>query len=351
MSVDKGQSPVGMETSSNPWVIYASISVLAVAAAASIYYLFLGDKKESRKKEPVNSEGSVSQETRTAKMSVAPGQVKDALGRPVTLEDPDKKYALELVKKEILTLDTRRFTFALPSDGHILGLPVGQHVYVSAKIDGKLVVRPYTPVTSDDDEGEVSFVIKVYFRNVHPKFPEGGKMSQHMESLAIGDTIDVRGPNGLIVYLGNGDFAVRPSKKEEPVIQHFDHFGLIAGGTGITPMLQIIYEILKHPEDPTQIYLLYANQSEDDILLRDTLDELQFQAQDRFKIWYTVDRAPAGEWKYSTGFVNAEMLEKHLPVKEENSAILMCGPPPMINFALMPSLDQLGFPDERRLLF
>jgi len=240
MSVDKGQSPVEMETSSNPWVIYASISVLAVAAAASIYYMFLndnGDKKADKKKEPVKSEESTSQETRTAKMSVAPGQVRDALGRPVTLEDPDKKYALELVKKEIITHDTRRFTFALPSDEHILGLPVGQHVYVSAKIDGKLVVRPYTPVTSDDDEGEVSFVIKVYFRNVHPKFPEGGKMSQHMESLVIGDTIDVRGPNGLIVYQGNGDFAMRPNKKEEPVTQHFDHIGLIAGGTGITPML------------------------------------------------------------------------------------------------------------------
>jgi cytochrome-b5 reductase len=39
---------------------------------------------------------------------------------------------------------------------------------------------------SDDDFGTVSFVIKVYFRNVHPKFPEGGKMSQHMESLEIG---------------------------------------------------------------------------------------------------------------------------------------------------------------------
>jgi len=38
----------------------------------------------------------------------------------------------------------------------------------------------------DDDEGVVSFVIKVYFRNVHPKFPDGGKMSQHMESMNIG---------------------------------------------------------------------------------------------------------------------------------------------------------------------
>ena len=37
----------------------------------------------------------------------------------------------------------------------------GQHIYLSAKIDGKLVVRPYTPVSSDDDKGCVDLVIKV----------------------------------------------------------------------------------------------------------------------------------------------------------------------------------------------
>ena len=44
----------------------------------------------------------------------------------------------------------------------------------------------------------------MYFKNVHPKFPEGGKMTQHLESMAIGDFIDVRGPNGLLNYKGNG---------------------------------------------------------------------------------------------------------------------------------------------------
>lgn len=37
----------------------------------------------------------------------------------------------------------------------------GQHIYLSAKIDGKLVVRPYTPVSSDDDKGFVDLVVKV----------------------------------------------------------------------------------------------------------------------------------------------------------------------------------------------
>ena len=45
---------------------------------------------------------------------------------------------------------------------------------------------------------------QVYFKDVHPKFPEGGKMSQHLENMSIGDFIDVRGPNGLLKYLGKG---------------------------------------------------------------------------------------------------------------------------------------------------
>ena len=44
---------------------------------------------------------------------------------------------------------------------NILGLPIGQHVYLTARIDGKLVIRSYTPVSSDEDLGYVDLVIKV----------------------------------------------------------------------------------------------------------------------------------------------------------------------------------------------
>jgi hypothetical protein len=69
---------------------------------------------------------------------------------------------------------------------------VGNHVFISAKVDGAPVMRAYTPASGDDELGYFDLVIKVYFRNVHPKFPDGGKMSQHLESLAVGDTIEVR---------------------------------------------------------------------------------------------------------------------------------------------------------------
>lgn len=47
--------------------------------------------------------------------------------------------------------------------------------------------------------------LQVYFKDTHPKFPAGGKMSQYLENMNIGDTIEFRGPNGLLVYQGKGD--------------------------------------------------------------------------------------------------------------------------------------------------
>ena len=132
-------------------------------------------------------------------------------------------------------------------------------MYLSAMINGELVTRPYTPVTSDDEIGYFDLVIKVYKRGVHPKFPEGGKMSQYLDALNIGDSIDCRGPSGKVVYKGRGVFDVKePGKpREERCVRSV---GLIAGGTGITPMLQIIKAILKDPEDNTKVTLLFANQ-------------------------------------------------------------------------------------------
>ena len=131
----------------------------------------------------------------------------------IYLSAPKKKPALDkveftplpLIKKESISHDTRRFTFALPNgpDG-LLGLPVGQHItlkFTETLADGttKNHQRSYTPTTGDDTPGTVTFVIKVYKAGVHPKFPEGGKMSQHLDSLNVGDTVEMRGPKGELL--------------------------------------------------------------------------------------------------------------------------------------------------------
>ncbi|KAG7274826.1 hypothetical protein CRUP_038799 [Coryphaenoides rupestris] len=236
----------------------------------------------------------------------------------VTLQDDTIKYPLRLIDKEEISHDTKKFQFGLPSPTHILGLPIGQHVYLSAKVNGKLVVRAYTPVSSDQHEGYVDLVVKVYYKNSHPSFPEGGKMSQYLDNMAIGDTIDFRGPNGLLVYKGDGQFSIRPDKKSEPKVKTFKHVAMIAGGTGITPMLQLIRSITADPMDNTTCSLIFANQTEKDILLREELEEVKSNHPDKLEL-------------------------DHFPPASADVLVVLCGPPPMIQYACLPNLEKLGY--------
>nr|CAG4649608.1 EOG090X0BKI [Scapholeberis mucronata] len=266
------------------------------------------------------------------------------------LLDPQTKYPMKLIERHVISHDTRRFRFALPSEDMVLGLPVGQHVYLSARINDQLVIRPYTPVTSDDNKGYFDLVIKVYFKDVNPKFPDGGKLTQYLENLGIGETIDVRGPSGLLIHERPGVLSIRPDKKSPAADIPFKQLNMIAGGTGITPMLQLIRQILKNPSDKTCMALLFANQTETDILLREELEEAAAEHPDRLRLWYTVDR-PVDGWKYSSGFVSSEMIANHLFPPSEDTFVVMCGPPPMINFACIPNLDKLGYSPKLRFAY
>ncbi|XP_059191469.1 NADH-cytochrome b5 reductase 2 [Centropristis striata] len=260
---------------------------------------------------------------------------------PVTLQDPAVKYPLPLIHKQEISHDTKKFRFGLPSETHILGLPVGQHVYLTAKVNGSLVVRAYTPVSSDEDQGYVDLVVKVYYKNSHPSFPDGGKMSQYLDNMTIGDTIDFRGPNGLLVYEGNGQFSIRPDKKSAPKVRRFKHVAMIAGGTGITPMLQLIRSITADSSDNTKCSLIFANQTEKDILLREELEEVKKNHPDKVQLWFTLDKPPQ-DWSYSSGFVTSDMIKDHLPAPSSDVLVVLCGPPPMIQYACLPNLDKLG---------
>ena len=287
------------------------------------------------------------------------------------------------------------FRFDLPSPSMALGLPVGKHVKIyapnrtgveagnwcappdpshfvpsfaargrsrlscpRARRNGREdpeaevgeIQRSYTPTSSEEDLGHLDLVIKVYKGGVvktedgQDKFPDGGKMSQYMDTLKVGDTLDIMGPVGTHEYLGKGKF--KSGSKEHSCKK----VGMMAGGTGITPMLQVIAAILKDPSDTTEVYLLYANQTEDDILCRDLLEDLQKAHPKRLKIHYTLDRPPKS-WKYSVGFITDTMIAEHLPGPKESSLVLMCGPPPMVRFACQQNLDKLGFTKAQQIAF
>jgi NAD(P)H-flavin reductase len=57
------------------------------------------------------------------------------------------------------------------------------------------------------------------------------------------------------------------------------------------------------------------------------------------------------KWEGSTGFVDAEMLKKHLPAAASDTQVLMCGPPAMMEKAVKPALETLGFTKDSYMEF
>lgn len=224
--------------------------------------------------------------------------------------------SFEIAKKFNLTHDTIRLVFNLPSEDSVLGLPTGQHIAIRHEIDGKQVARSYTPTSSNKDRGRLELTIKVY---------KDGKLTPWLNSLQKGDSVDIRGPKGEMKYHKN-------LVKE---------LGMIAGGTGITPMYQIIRRICEDPRDDTKLTLLYANKTEGDILLKKELDEFA-KTYEQFKIHYVLGDAPKG-WQGGRGRIDKPMIEEYMPAPAgADSKVLLCGPPPMVE-SMIGYLEEKGF--------
>eukprot|EP00268_Persea_americana_P059286 TRINITY_DN7256_c1_g1_i8.p1 TRINITY_DN7256_c1_g1~~TRINITY_DN7256_c1_g1_i8.p1 ORF type:complete len:425 (+),score=90.04 TRINITY_DN7256_c1_g1_i8:509-1783(+) len=249
---------------------------------------------------------------------------------------PGKKIPCKLISKTSISHDVRLFRYALPSPDQVLGLPVGKHVFLCAVIDGKLCMRAYTPTSAVDEVGHFDLLVEIYFKGIHPKFPNGGLMTQHLDSLPIGSTIEVKGPVSHSEYNGQGHFTVNGKPKLAK------RLAMIAGGSGITPIYQVMQAILKDPSDRTEMNVVYANRTEDDVLLREEMDEWAKKHQN-VKVWYVVSEAKREGWEYSTGRITERILKEHTPEGSTDTLALLCGPPAMIQSTVLPNLEKMGY--------
>ncbi len=233
------------------------------------------------------------------------------------LLDPVTYSHLPLQDKILLSPNVYRFTFTLPTTETVLGLPIGQHVAIKADVAGESVSRSYTPVSNNADRGVLELVIKVY--------PDGKLTNNYLANLAVGDEVLFRGPKGAMRYT--------PGLAKK--------VGMVAGGTGITPMFQVIRAICEDDRDLTQVSLIYANKTEQDILLRKELDTFARRYPKQFKVYYLLDQPPA-DWAYGTGYCTQELIEEKLPSAAADTKMMLCGPPGMVN-AAKNAMVNLGF--------
>ncbi|KAL6225977.1 hypothetical protein ACLB2K_004825 [Fragaria x ananassa] len=245
--------------------------------------------------------------------------------KPKGCLDPQNFKDFKLVKRTQLSHNVAKFRFELLTSTSILGLPIGQHISCRGKdSQGEEVIKPYTPTTLDSDVGYFELVIKMY--------PQG-RMSHHFREMRVGDHLAVKGPKGRFKY--------EPGQVRA--------FGMLAGGSGITPMFQVARAILENPKDKTRVHLIYANVTYEDILLKDELDGLATTYPDRFQIFYVLNQPPE-VWDGGVGFVSKEMIQTHLPAPGPDIQILRCGPPPM-NKAMAAHLESLEYAPHMQFQF
>lgn len=272
---------------SQKWIMFG-----AGAAISGVGYLLFygpGQKAVFEAKKPTSS--------------VQAASAPDAL-------DPNAFRAFKLSNITKHNHNTNTFSFAFDDPKAKYNGTTASCVVFKANINGKEVIRPYTPVSRPNTIGQLEFVIKDY---------PNGMMSRYVHQLKKGDKLEIKGPIPKYPY--------EPNK--------FQKIVLIAGGTGITPMIQMIEEIILNPDDKTKIVLLYANTSMDDILLKKDLDKIAQKNPERLKVHYTVsklaDQKETDAWKGEVGHITADMLKKLIPMptkKDDESLLAMvCGPP------------------------
>uniref|UniRef100_A0AC35TT68 FAD-binding FR-type domain-containing protein n=1 Tax=Rhabditophanes sp. KR3021 TaxID=114890 RepID=A0AC35TT68_9BILA len=248
----------------------------------------------------------------------------------------ENKVILKLITKNELTPDTRLFQFAFPNKSDVLGTKVGEHIAIHATIDGVDIFRKYTPVSFNDTQGTVTFFIKIYSKT--PKFPNGGLMSQYLETLKIGDSITFSGPYGLVNYNGFGNFDVKVADKSSFTTKKFEKLTAIAAGTGLTPIWQVITQILRNKEDKTKIHFIFANKSVKDIIMKDEIEKLAKKEKERLRVTFIVTEKDGHYKDYYSGRINKELLEKLVDKPSNEHGILKCGRPQMLDDNLIPNL-------------
>jgi cytochrome-b5 reductase len=139
-----------------------------------------------------------------------------------------------------------------------------------------------------------------------------GKASTHLHSLVPGDT--------LTFAATLKGFAWTPNK--------FSQVHLIAGGAGITPVYQLIQGILNNPNDKTKVNLVFGVNTDQDLLLRDELEQYKQRFPDRFDYVYSVSH-PTKDSTLPKGYINEELLRGVVQGSDENSHVFVCGPPGM----------------------
>jgi len=234
-----------------------------------------------------------------AKASPPAGTISTPAGASrITTPSPGAPLILRLASITPQTHDAKTLRFILPDDRKLNARP-GQFLTFSFLFDGKKVVRSYSICSSTARSGYVE---------VTPKRVSQGCASVFLNDRAsVGMTVEANGAFGYFYF---------DESKHRNIV-------LVAGGSGITPMIAM----LRYIDDlclETTVTLLYCVRTENDIIFKDELDTLRARLKN-FQYHLLVSQ-PDAEWPGPRGHISHEFVET--TVKDWSTPdFFLCGPP------------------------
>lgn len=210
-------------------------------------------------------------------------------------------------------------------------------------------------MSKGDDKGMLEVLIKVYFDT---KERPGGKMTQALDSIPIGHFVDFKGPIGHFEYLSDGNCTINHKPR------HIKRFIMICGGSGITPIFQVLRAIMEDENDSTKCLVLDGNRMEEDILCKTEMDALLKgpRAEEKCRLIHTLSK-PSHAWAGLKGRVGKELIEKEVgqfgvavqalggqKYEAGQELVLICGPE-TLEKSVHGILNGMGWDDENILFF
>jgi ferredoxin-NADP reductase/ferredoxin len=162
------------------------------------------------------------------------------------------------------------------------------------------------------------------------KRKEGGFVSNYLlDNVKVGDILEATEPMGDLYY--NRIF-------------HGKDLVFIAGGSGITPFISMLRDITERNIN-VNIWLIFGCLTENDILLKDILDDIQTR-RSNIKITYILSE-PGDTWKGACGFITKDIIIEEIKTVE-NKFLYVVGNLAMYIF-IKEQLELLKIPKHRRI--
>ncbi|NJL11882.1 MAG: oxidoreductase [Microscillaceae bacterium] len=227
--------------------------------------------------------------------------------------------------KEIVPETTEAITlvFDHPETGK-MAYQAGQFLTLLLNIEQQSVRRAYSLCTSPTTDEYPAITVKKV---------EKGLVSNYLhQTLRPGSVLEVLPPMGQFTTAFDA--------------QQTRHLILLAGGSGITPLMAILKAALAE-EPQSQVSLLYANRDPQSIIFKEALEKFQTQYPERFRVVHLLEKAPLFWNKGHKGRISTKLLKKILDswpsFDSTHTEYYMCGPGGMMQ-QITQSFTELGLP-------